>query len=133
MKTVFVDTSGFYAAMDNADSFHSAAASLFRKAVTDGWSLVTTNYVLHESWALIQRRLGIEAVADFARGVLRLCQVVFVDSALHEAAVQRCLAAKRRQLSLTDCVSIEWMQPRKITEAIAWDVHFTEAGIKLPS
>ena len=133
MKTVFVDTSGFYAAMDNADPFHAAATGLLRKAVAERWTLVTTNYVLHESWALIQRRLGTEAVADFARGMLTLCDIVFVNSDLHNAGARRCLATGRRQLSLTDCISLEWMQPHRITEAIAQDVHFTEAGIRLPS
>ena len=59
-------------------------------------------------------------------------KTVFVDAALHQAGVQRCLAANRRNLSLTDCVSLEWMQPRQIVEAIAQDVHFAEAGIRLP-
>ena len=133
MKTVFVDTSGFYAALDNADPFHAASVEFFRRAVTDGWSLVTTNYVAHESWALIQRRLGMEAVKDFDRGLLRHGQLIFVDTTLHQAGVQRCLTANRRNLSLTDCVSLEWMNRAQIAEAIAHDAHFVEAGIRLPS
>lgn len=133
MRTVFVDSSGFYAAMDNADPFHATAVPLFRQAVIESWSLVTTNYVAHESWALIQRRLGMEAVKDFDRGLLRHCQLIFVDSTLHQAAVQRCLSANRRNLSLTDCVSLEWMIQRQIAEAIVHDVHFSEAGIRLPN
>ena len=132
MKTVFVDTSGFYATMDNADAFHAVAVRLFQQAVMESWSLITTNYVAHESWALIQRRLGMEAVRDLERGLLSLCEIAFVDAALHGAAVQRCLAASRRNLSLTDCVSLEWLNQRQITEAIAQDRHFNEAGIQLP-
>jgi predicted nucleic acid-binding protein len=132
VKTVFADTSGFYAAMDNADPFHGEAVRLFRAAVVESWHLATTNYVAHESWALIQRRLGMDAVRDFQRGLLSLCDLVFVDAAWHQAAVQRCLTASRRNLSLTDCVSLEWMQQHQITEAIARDVHFDEAGISVP-
>lgn len=133
MKTVFVDTSGFYAAMDNADPFHATAVQLFRRAVTENWSLVTTNYVAHESWALIQRRLGMEAVKDFDHGLLRPGRLIFVDTTLHQAGVQRCLAENRRNLSLTDCVSLEWMERSRIAEAIAHDAHFLEAGIRLPN
>ena len=133
MKTVFVDTSGFYAALDNADPFHATAVQLFRRAATENWGLVTTNYVAHESWALIQRRLGMEAIKDFDRGLLRHGQLIFVDTPLHHAGVQRCLAANRRNLSLTDCVSLEWMNRALISEAIAHDAHFVEAGIRLPN
>ena len=132
MKTVFVDTSGFYATMDNADAFHAVAVRLFQQAVMESWSLITTNYVAHESWALIQRRLGMNTVRDFERGLLRQCAVIFVDATLHATAVQRCLSANRRNLSLTDCVSLEWMHQHQIAEAIARDVHFTEAGLRLP-
>lgn len=132
MKSVFADTSGFYGAMDNADPFHEEAVRLFRTAVGERWRLATTNYVVHESWALIQRRLGVDALQDFERGLVALCELVFVDPALHRAAVQRCLSAKRRNLSLTDCVSLEWMQQQQITEAIARDVHFDKAGISVP-
>ena len=132
MRTVFVDTSGFYAALDNADPFHATAVQLFRRATIENWSLVTTNYVAHESWALIQRRLGMEAVLDFDRGLLRPGRLIFVDATLHQAGVQRCLTANRRNLSLTDCVSLEWMNRAQIAEAIAHDAHFVEAGLRLP-
>lgn len=58
MNALFVDTSGFYAFLDRTDPNHAAAVSLFACAIEAGRELVTTNYVVHESWALIQARLG---------------------------------------------------------------------------
>ena len=58
MKTVFVDTSGFYALLDRTDPFHNTAKDAFQRAEQQKWRLVTTNYVVHETWALIQHRLG---------------------------------------------------------------------------
>ena len=58
MKALFVDTSGFYAFLDRTDPNHASAVSLFTLAIEKGWELVTTSYVVHESWALIQARLG---------------------------------------------------------------------------
>lgn len=58
MRSVFVDTSGFYALLDRTDPFHAECASYFERAEAEGWSLVTSNYVLHETWALIQARLA---------------------------------------------------------------------------
>jgi predicted nucleic acid-binding protein len=57
MKTVFVDTSGFYACLDGSDAFHPQALAAFERAEQERWELVTTNYVVHETWALVQRRL----------------------------------------------------------------------------
>ena len=65
VKSVFVDTSGFYAFLDRDDRFHAEAKRLFLKSEAGGFALVTSSYVLHESWALIQARLGWDAAEDF--------------------------------------------------------------------
>lgn len=132
MKTVFVDTSGFYALLDGSDPFSPTAAQLFRRAESERWQLVTTNYVVHETWALVQHRLGWNALEDFLEVLLPLCRVEFVDETLHAWGVQRCRQARLRNLSLTDCISFESIKRLGITEAIARDDHFDREGIRLP-
>ena len=127
-----MDTSGFYAVLDADDPFHTVAKTAFERAETERWQLVTTNYVVHETWALLQHRLGWDAVEDFLDVMLPLCRVEFVDEALHSQAAQRCRQARRRKLSLTDCLSFEVMRRLVITEAIAQDEHFFQIGIHLP-
>jgi len=56
MKSVFINTSGFYAFLDRDDRFHADAKWLFLQAESEGWMLLTSNYVVHESWALIQAK-----------------------------------------------------------------------------
>jgi predicted nucleic acid-binding protein len=133
VKFVFVDTSGFYAVLDRDDPFHTVARTDFERAEREGWQLVTTNYIVHETWALVQHRLGWKAVEDFLDVMLPLCRVEFVDEALHSQAAQRCRQSRRRKLSLTDCLSFEVMHRLQLTEAIAQDKHFLENGIKLPN
>jgi predicted nucleic acid-binding protein len=130
---VFVDTSGFYALLDGADPFCPAATQLFHRAKAEQWQLVTTNYVVHETWALVQHRLGWDALEDFLDALLPLCQVEFVDEALHALGVQSCRRAHLRNLSLTDSISFESMKRLGITEAVARDDHFDRAGIRLPA
>lgn len=60
MIPVFIDTSGFYAFLDREDSSHSRAKDLFLRARDEQWILFTSSYVVHESWVLIQARLGWE-------------------------------------------------------------------------
>ena len=65
MKQVFVDTSGFYAMLDKTDPFHPAVRSYFQQAMDEKWTLQTTDYVVHETWALVQKSLGWDAVEYF--------------------------------------------------------------------
>jgi uncharacterized protein len=132
VKSVFVDTSGFYAVLDADDPFHPVAKAEFVRAEQEQWRLVTTNYVVHETWALVQHRLGWNAVEDFLDVMLPLCRVEFVDEVLHAQAALQCRLSRRRKLSLTDCLSFEVMRRLQVTEAIAQDEHFLENGIQLP-
>ena len=132
MKTVFVDTSGFYACLDGSDAFHPQALAAFERAEQERWELVTTNYVVHETWALVQRRLGWEAVETFLNDLLPRCKIEWVDESTHHAAATRCRQTRERRFSLTDTVSLDCMTKRGITEAIAQDEHFVRAHIAMP-
>jgi len=133
MKSVFVDTSGFYAFLDRTDPFHAEARELVLLARDAKWRLLTTSYVVHESWALIQARLGWEAVEDWLGTLLPMCEIEWVDETLHRLGAARARQVRERRLSLTDCVSFELMSARGCTEAIADDEHFRKLGHVLPS
>ena len=90
MKPVFVDTSGFYAILDATDPFHPGARDCFTRARADSWDMVTTSYVVHESWALIQARLGWEAVDAWRDRLVSLCEIIWVDKSLHALGEARC-------------------------------------------
>ncbi|MBE3096304.1 MAG: VapC toxin family PIN domain ribonuclease, partial [Planctomycetes bacterium] len=87
--------------------------------------------VMVEAIAIIQHRLGIEALRLFVRDVVALFDVVFVDQPVHAAALAALLAAGRRQLSLVDCASFEVMRRARILQAFAYDRHFAEQGFTL--
>lgn len=131
MKGVFVDTSGFYAILDATDPYHAGALTAFRKAMAEGTPLVTNSYAVHEAWALIQHRLGWEAVDAFLDRLLPHCTIEHVDQRLHALGAARCRQARLRHLSLTDCVSFEFMRSAGIRHAIASDTHFRREGFVL--
>lgn len=133
MTQVFVDTSGFYAHLDPTDDSHAAAAGLLRRSAAEAWPLVTTNYVLMETMALIQSRLGWEAVDQWTSRVLPHCQVAWIDEELHRRGEARWAHARERRLSLTDCISFEFMRDRGIRAAIAFDEHFERSGFRPPA
>ncbi|MGW8255933.1 MAG: type II toxin-antitoxin system VapC family toxin [Thermoguttaceae bacterium] len=132
MKTVFVDTSGFYALLDAADSAHKKIAAAFLQAEKENWQLITTNYVVHETWAIIQHRLGWKALEAFLDVVLPSCEIQYVTESLFALGAVRCRQARQRKLSLADCISLEFIRQKRIGFVIAEDRHFWKEGLKLP-
>lgn len=132
--TVFVDTSGLYAVLDRSDRNHREAGAIWEELLAPGseGDLVTSSFVVVETWALVQARLGMDAARVLVDDVLPAIEVVWVDGAVFQAAASAVLAADRRGLTLVDCVSFEVMRRRQIRAALAFDRHFEERGHSRP-
>ena len=126
--STFVDTSALLAVLDADDSQHVRASRVWQDLVGEGEPLVTTSHVLVELFALAQARLGLEATRTLHMDVVPMVQVIWVDEALHRAAMTALLTAQRRDLSLVDCVSFEAMRQAGATKAFAFDRHFRRQG-----
>ena len=130
--TVLVDTSAFFALLDEEDSNHSAARGWLASHLVDvGESLVTHSYVVVESAALVHRRLGAPAVRALLGHYVPGVRVVQVEPVLHDRAVATYLAGLNRRVSLVDRVSFEFARAFNITQAFAFDRDFTREGIEL--
>ncbi len=127
---IFLDTSAIYALADRADPNHRRVTECLRGALEAGETLLTHNYVLVESMALLQRRLGVDAAVRFARDA-ETFEVVWVDESTHGEAVARLEKAGTRDVSLVDAVSFLVMRKRGIRTALAFDRDFAAAGFRL--
>ena len=125
---VYLDTSAFLAILDADDKNHKKAKQKWADLVMDPTQLICTNYILVETFALVQHRLGMDAVRIFQEDILPLINIEWVDAATHKSGVSALLAASRRKLSLVDCVSFETMRNSGIKTAFAFDRHFAEQG-----
>ncbi len=128
---IFIDTSAFYAVLDRDDAHHPKAKRAWIELLKAAHTLVTSNYVLVETFALLQNRLGMEAMRAFHDDVLPLINIEFVASGTHRSGVAALLSASRRNLSLVDCVSFEVMRAAGINTVFAFDKHFREQGFTL--
>jgi len=126
--SLFVDTSAFYALLDADDEHHRKAAGAWQELIGSEQDAVTSNYILVETFALIQRRLGFEAVRGFQDEIVPVLNVEFITPGLHRFGIAALLAASRRDLSLVDCVSFEVMRELGIKTAFAFDPHYREYG-----
>lgn len=128
---VFLDTSALYAVFDGDDRGHAEAACGWEELLRRDVTLHTSNYVLVELNALLQRRLGVDAVDALATYVLPWVRIAWVDEALHAQAAAGLLAARRRDLSLVDCSSFALMRRLGLRLAFTLDEHFTEQGFTM--
>lgn len=129
---VFVDTSALLALMSRDDHAHRVALATFDVLERSRAGLVTTSYVLIETYALLQRREGIAVVTGFRNQIAPLLGCAWVGEELHNAGLDLVLERHERGLSLVDAVSFVYMREQRILEAFAFDAHFAAEGFVAP-
>jgi predicted nucleic acid-binding protein len=126
--TVFVDTSAFYAVLDRDEVNHAVAKEVWMALLQEPANLFTTNYVLVETTALLQQRIGVSAVRVFHEDIVPMLQVEWIAGEGHRAGVEAVLAAGKKALSLVDCVSFQAMRQAGVRQAFCFDKHFSQQG-----
>lgn len=127
---IFVDTSALLALMDADDANHIRAKERWGGILNGDLTPVCSNYILVEAFALLQHRLGIDAVRAFQEDIIPVLAVEWVSEDLHQAAISGVLSASRKSLSLVDCASFAVMRNLGIKSAFAFDRHFREQGFE---
>ena len=128
---IFADTSGLFALLVKNDYMYVRARENFTYFAENNVQLVTSSFVLVETTALLQRRIGLAPVNDFNVKILPLLEIVWVDDKWYAKAVQRLLAQNNRDISLVDYLSFEIMEVLQIECAFAFDKHFEENGFTI--
>jgi len=127
---LFVDTSALFALLDEPSAGNRAARDGFLDWRRERTELLTHNYVIAEAAALVQRRLGANAAVDLLTRIVPAMQTLWVNEAIHDAAVSAFLASVSRSVSLVDRVSFEVMRRERIDTAFAFDAAFARAGFR---
>ncbi len=116
-----------YALLDARDRNHNAAARVFADLLEAG-DLLTHNYVVVETVALTQHRLGLDAVRGLDSGLLPAITLAWVEPSTHRAALSAVMVSGQRRVSLVDRVSFEVMREHDISRAFAFDEDFESEG-----
>jgi predicted nucleic acid-binding protein len=128
MKVVFADTGYWEAVLNPNDKLHAKAQAA--SVALGKVRLLTTEMVLDELLAALSK----VPVRPFAiRGVEAIrtnpnVEVVPQTSLQFSTAFDRYRSMADKEWSLTDCASFNVMRERGLTDALAHDRHFEQAG-----
>jgi len=126
--SIFIDTSALMAVLDADDGHHKKAKDIWVRLISEEETIISRNYALVETFALVQNRLGLGAVRTLQEDILPMITVDWVDETSHKAGVTGVLTALRKKLSLVDCTSFAIMRKLGIKKVFAYDPHFKEQG-----
>jgi predicted nucleic acid-binding protein len=130
-ESIFIDTSAFYALMDRSDSNHEKARNLWLSLLDEESHLKTTNYIIIETLALLQSRLGFEAPYLYSSNILGLVDILWINEPRHNLAFELWLSLDRKKLSFVDCISFITMRHYRLENVFGFDRHFEEQGFKI--
>ncbi len=126
--SVFVDTSAFIALMVAEDRNHGLAGKTWRSLLAKGEPAVTSNYIVTETCALLQRRMGMSALKEYLEEVLPVVDVLWVDAPLHRAACGAVMMSSKGGPNIVDCASFAVMRSLGIRTVFTFDGHFADQG-----
>lgn len=129
--SLFVDTSALYALLDADDQFHVEAKEVWFDILDGREEIVTHNYILVETYALVQSRLGMEACRRLEMDLLAPVNIIWIDEELHGQGVQAHLSANERTISLVDRISFLVMRKRGFDTAFCFDADFRNHGFSV--
>lgn len=116
------------AVINKRDTFHGRASAEWTRLLDNDSRLVSTNYVILESTALAQSRIGLDAVRLLQSDIQPIIDLIWIEQETHDRASEQLIAANRRQLSLVDLTSFTTMRDLRIEHVFTFDRHFEEQG-----
>lgn len=135
---IFVDTGAWYAINDEGDNLHSIASEFYQQLSQTFRPLVTTNLVIAESQRLLLYNGGYQTAIQFLDSLSDATQqgrlqIVYSSPSLEIEAKHILIQYSDQVFTYTDAVSFAVMQQLAITDAFAFDDHFSTMNfVRLP-
>ena len=132
MNNIFIDTSFWIAVSDKNEKNHSRSLSLLKEFKKNQNLLVTTNFVLDETFALVRKRQGISRVIQFRNVIAKFGYQLQIErvTVTDEENVWKWFERDIDKLSYTDCTSFAVMNRLKINKVATFDEDFVKVGFE---
>ncbi|MBW1715147.1 MAG: PIN domain-containing protein [Deltaproteobacteria bacterium] len=136
MIPVFIDTGALIAMAATRDRFHKQAASYYRRLSREKVPLITSNYVLVETYTRIRYDDGHAKAIIFHSLIQEAIEVgrlhlEWVTPAIHQEAWAIFEDYADQAFSLVDCTSFVIASHAGVKEAFGFDEHFNTMGFIL--
>lgn len=131
---ILIDTGAWYALADQQERHHGRASALFGRLTKGEFGrMLTSDYILDETYTLLRMRLGMEPVKRLRDLLARSSslQVLRVSDNDFDRSAELMIAHPDKRWSLTDCSSFILMRELEISDAFAFDHNFAEAGFRV--
>jgi len=125
---MLLDTSGLFCLLHQREPQHLTAKKIYSDAVVR----FTHNYILDELVSLAHsRHIPRPGTLNFSQQLLddSSIEIIWVDEARHQQALDLLFARPDKTYSLCDAVSFVLMRERGETEALTTDHHFEQEGL----
>jgi predicted nucleic acid-binding protein len=129
-RRVLIDTSAIFAIISPSDRLHDRAAATYGDLLDQGDRLYITSYIMVETAALVQRRLGFELLQVLVQSMQGVIDIFWVDRAAHEEAWRRMVERGGGRISLVDWSTIVVAEQTSST-IFAFDQDFSAQGLQV--
>ena len=126
---LLADTSALLAVVLRDDRHHQAAARFVKRHPATRF--VLSELVLAEVATRLRARVGASRAVAVSRELLRSrrYELVFIDSAVLDGALERMERFSDKRLSLADCASMELIDRLALDGAFTFDADFRDCGV----
>jgi predicted nucleic acid-binding protein len=127
---IFIDASAFLALENRKDEYHKRAL-MFRDSLLESKEpLLTSDYVLDESYTIIRLRAGHTIAVEFGEMIQAtgLVEIKYLPKDILREAWHIFKSFSDKHFSFTDCTSFALMESLKIQAAFTFDQHFNQYG-----
>ncbi len=130
-RRVFLDTSSFVALANDRDSDHQAARRIERRMRAEGYQLLTSNFIVAETHALLvsrtNRQLALRVIQAIERSPTRIERVTVEDE---QRALELLIRYDDKDFSYTDATCFAVMERFDVDTAFTFDRHFIQYGFR---
>jgi predicted nucleic acid-binding protein len=127
---IFIDTGAFIARYIQADQHHAQSVRVWKKLERSSSHLLTSNFVLDETFTLLGRWANYTFAAEKAHLIYASSRIEIVrpDEQIELEALELFEKFADQKVSFSDCISFALMKKRKVKQVFTFDEHFSRAG-----